>query len=99
MACHSYGLWWNTGASAKPSAGSVKVATATAPAPWAVMFMKRRRVTVSPSNAPGMLRSVVYLDFGGLRRSGNCASGGWAPAGLLHSVQPDERGASPDTPY
>ena len=32
--------------------------------------MNRRRVTVSPSNAPGIPRSAVYLDFGVLRGSG-----------------------------
>src|SRR5271167_1700109 len=48
---------------AKPSAGSTKAAVATAPAPLAVTVMNLRRVTVSPSNAPGMPRSSVYLDF------------------------------------
>ena len=38
---------------AKPSAGSTTAAVATAPAVWTVPTMKRRRVTVSPSNAPG----------------------------------------------
>src|ERR1700742_1434112 len=64
IGCHANFVWWNTGARANPSAGSVKPATAIAPAPWAVMFMKFRRVTVSPSNAPGILRSAVYLDLG-----------------------------------
>src|SRR3954453_9191595 len=54
---------------AKPSAGSVKAATAVIPAPCAVSVMKRRRVTVSPSNAPGTPRSAVYLDLGSLRVS------------------------------
>ncbi len=36
--------------------------------------MNRRRVTVSPSNAPGMSRSAVYLDLASLCRSGTCAS-------------------------
>src|SRR5918992_4743223 len=53
---------------AKPRAGSVKVATAIPPPAWTARPMARRRVTVSPSNAPGMSRSLVYLDFGGLRR-------------------------------
>ena len=55
---------------AKPSAGSTTAAVATAPAVWTVPTMKRRRVTVSPSNAPGMLRSAVYLERGCLRVSG-----------------------------
>ena len=58
----------NAEPTAKPRAGSVNVATATAPAPWTVKPIRRRRVTVSPSNAPGMRRSDVYLDFGGSRR-------------------------------
>src|SRR3954454_24366601 len=52
---------------AKTRAGSVKAATAVMPAPCAVSVMKRRRVTVSPSNAPGTPRSAVYLDLGSLR--------------------------------
>ena len=43
---------------------------ATAPAVCVVSVMNRRRVTVSPSKAPGMLRSAVYLDCGSLRVSG-----------------------------
>ena len=80
IGCQANCVWWNTGASAKPSAGSVKVATAIKPAPCAVRFMKFRRVTVSPSNAPGMSRSDVYLDFGGLCLSGKYASG-WCGTG------------------
>ena len=37
---------------------------ATAPATWAVPVMNRRRVTVSPSKAPGICRSAVYLRLG-----------------------------------
>ena len=48
---------------AKPIEGNTKAAVATAPAPLAVTVMNLRRVTVSPSNAPGMPRSSVYLDF------------------------------------
>ena len=54
---------------AKPSAGSRNAEAATAPAPCAVSVMNRRRVTVSPSKAPGICRSAVYLDFGVLRGS------------------------------
>ncbi len=67
------GEWpWNTGPSANPSAGSVNAPAATAPAPFTVPTMNRRRVTVSPSKAPGMLRSAVYFGLGSLRlrRSG-----------------------------
>src|SRR3712207_7708959 len=46
-----------------PRAGSVNAAAATAPAVCAVPVMKRRRVTVSPSKAPGIPRPAVYLDF------------------------------------
>src|SRR3954451_13351226 len=49
---------------AKPSAGSRNAEAATAPAPCTVRVINRRRVTVSPSNAPGMFRSAVYLDCG-----------------------------------
>jgi hypothetical protein len=51
----------NTGPRAKPSAGSTKAETATAPATLTVPVMNRRRVTVSPSKAPGIPRSAVYL--------------------------------------
>src|SRR5579859_7051943 len=62
MICHSKGSRLNTGPMAKPRAGSVKAAAARPPSPWTVTFMNRRRVTVSPSNAPGMFRSTVYFD-------------------------------------
>src|SRR5215212_4148968 len=39
------------------------------PAALAVRVIMRRRVTVSPSNAPGMPRSRVYLLLGSLRPS------------------------------
>ena len=57
------------GPSAKPSAGRVNAEAAMAPAVCAVPVMNRRRVTVSPSKAPGIRRSRVYLDFFGFRRS------------------------------
>jgi hypothetical protein len=60
----------NTGATAKPSAGSVKAAAAIAPAPFAVAFMNRRRVIVSPSKAPGICASSVYRGRRRRRRSG-----------------------------
>src|SRR4051794_7241625 len=53
---------------AKPSAGSANVATAMPPAVWVGSDMARRRGTVSPLNAPGIRRSFVYLDAGGVRR-------------------------------
>ena len=53
---------------ANPSAGSVKAATAMAPPPLTANTITRRRVTVSPSKAPGISRSSVYLDLGGVRR-------------------------------
>ena len=62
MICHSNGSRLKIGPSANPSAGSVKAAAATTPAPCAVTFMNRRRVTVSPSKAPGIPRSAVYLE-------------------------------------
>src|SRR5579872_3181549 len=59
------------GPTANASAGSVKPIAISAPAPWAVPVMNRRRVTVSPSKAPGMPRSAVYLDLLGLRVGAN----------------------------
>src|SRR5207302_4910071 len=56
------GVLLKTGPNAKPSAGSVKAPAAIAPAVWALPVMKRRRVIVSPSKAPGIKRSAVYLD-------------------------------------
>jgi hypothetical protein len=44
-------------------AGSAMADTATAPAMCTVPVMSRRRVTVSPSKAPGIWRSAVYFDF------------------------------------
>ena len=70
IACHCHSWRLKIGAMANPSAGRVNAATATAPAPLAARFINRRRVTVSPSNAPGMFRSAVYFDFVSLRRSG-----------------------------
>ena len=58
---------------ANASAGSAKPIVISAPAPCAVPVMKRRRVTVSPSKAPGMPRSAVYLDLLGLRVGANDA--------------------------
>src|SRR4051794_21156287 len=55
---------------AKPIAGSRMAAVAMAPPAWTVRVMNRRRVTVSPSKAPGMFRSAVYLEMGCLRDSG-----------------------------
>src|SRR4051812_22229434 len=58
---------------AKPSAGSAKAEAAMAPAACVVSVIIRRRVTVSPSKAPGMLRSAVYFDCGCLRGSTTAA--------------------------
>src|SRR3954451_16991553 len=66
IACQGCSCFSNSGPSAKPSAGRTKAAVATAPVRWTVPVMKRRRVTVSPSNAPGMPRSAVYLDLASL---------------------------------
>ena len=55
---------------AKPSAGRSTAAVATAPAVCVVATIRRRRVMVSPSNAPGILRSAVSLETGCLRDSG-----------------------------
>src|SRR3954471_7664628 len=66
-ACQGCSCFSNSGPSAKPSAGRTNAAVATAPVRWTVPVMKRRRVTVSPSNAPGMPRSAVYLDLASLR--------------------------------
>src|SRR3954451_20593206 len=61
MACQVASCFSKTGPIAKPRAGSRKATVATAPATLTVPVMNRRRVTVSPSNAPGMSRSAVYL--------------------------------------
>src|SRR3954466_1031805 len=54
---------------AKPRAGRRNAEAATAPATFVVRDIIRRRVTVSPSKAPGMLRSAVYFDCCCLRGS------------------------------
>ena len=73
IGCQSKGTRLNSGPSAKPSAGSVNAAAATRPLPCVTTFMNRRRVTVSPSNAPGICRSAVYLDLKpSLCRSATC---------------------------
>src|SRR5437764_10597541 len=69
-ACQDIFSVLNTGASANASAGSVNAAAATPPTPFAAPTINRLRVIVSPSNAPGMLRSSVYLDLSARRRSG-----------------------------
>src|SRR3954452_2779763 len=76
---------------AKPSAGSRKADAATAPAPCTVRVINRRRVTVSPSKAPGMLRSAVYLDCDCWRGSGT----GWRrlPPGVRRSAARTAPGA------
>src|ERR1700730_4807799 len=51
------------GPTAKPRAGRANAAAAIPPAVWAVPVMNRRRVIVSPSKAPGIMRSAVYLDL------------------------------------
>ncbi len=56
-------MFLKIGPIAKPSAGSANAAAAIPPAVCAVPVMKRRRVTVSPSKAPGIMRSAVYLDL------------------------------------
>src|SRR5689334_1483817 len=61
---------------AKPSTGRMMPIVAAAPATFTTPTITRRRVMVSPSNAPGMLLSAVYLDFGVFR---GVAKG--APAG------------------
>src|SRR3954452_15317508 len=66
-ACQGCSCFSKSGPSAKPSAGRTNAAVATAPVRWTVPVMKRRRVIVSPSNAPGMPRSAVYLDLASLR--------------------------------
>src|SRR5688572_17111372 len=90
---------------AKPSAGSVNVATAMPPPTWTARPIARRRVTVSPSNAPGIRRSDVYLGFGCLRRGwGTCeakiidaALAGAAPTCLGRLVV--RRRTVPDDPH
>src|SRR5438874_6231110 len=66
-AFHGWSTFSKTGPRAKASAGRTKADAATAPATFADPTMKRRRVTVSPSYAPGISRSAVYFDLGSLR--------------------------------
>src|SRR4051794_41756169 len=82
MGCHVTGGRSNTAEpTANASAGSVKAIAAAAPAPCAVSVIIRRRVIVSPSKAPGMLRSAVYFGFGCRRGSGTAGAGLYPPAG------------------
>src|SRR5579884_992527 len=70
IACQLHDWRLKIGAIANPSAGRVNAAAAMPPTPLAHRFMNARRVTVSPSKAPGMFRSMVYFDLVCLRRSG-----------------------------
>src|SRR5205085_4669790 len=82
MGCHVTGGRSNTAEpTANASAGSVKAIAAAAPAPCAVSVIIRRRVIVSPSKAPGMLRSAVYFGFGCRRGSGTAGAELYRPAG------------------
>src|ERR1700722_54577 len=69
--CQSSETLVKIGPIAKASAGSVKPIVISAPALCTVPVMNRRRVIVSPSNAPGMPRSAVDLDLLGLRMGAN----------------------------
>src|SRR5215211_2116561 len=75
-----------TGPSAKASVGSTNAAVARPPKRCTVPPMARRRVIVSPSNAPGMRRSAVYFDFfsGGVSAMGGRAANaiGCVPQGV-----------------
>src|SRR5580698_8977648 len=73
MVCQPSDTLEKIGPIAKASAGSAKPIVINAPAPCTVPVMKRRRVTVSPSKAPGIPRSSVYLDLLGLRVGANDA--------------------------
>src|ERR1700724_2443467 len=75
MVCQPSDTLEKIGPIAKASAGSAKPIVASAPAPCTVPVMNRRRVTVSPSKAPGIPRSAVYLDLLGLRVGANDAPG------------------------
>ena len=61
--CQLNGSRLKIGPTANASAGNVNANAATPPAPCVTAVMNRRRVTVSPSNDPGICRSAVYLDF------------------------------------
>src|SRR4051795_700656 len=94
-ACQGCSCFSNSGPSAKPSAGRTKAAVATAPVTLTAPVMNRRRVTVSPSNAPGMPRSAVYLDLASLR---SAMAGGrtLAPAkSTVRNRRPAGRSADP----
>jgi hypothetical protein len=74
IGCQEKGSRLNSGPNAKPTTGKMNAAAATAPAPLVASSMNRRRDTVSPSNAPGMFRSTVYLGLPSRCRSGTFAS-------------------------
>ena len=67
--------------------------SATAPASWTVPVMNRRRVTVSPSKAPGIWRSAVYLDLVCLR---SAICGANLIAGSVYERVPRSSGRSAD---
>src|SRR6202142_756553 len=71
IGCQGSESFLKIGPIANARVGRVKPIAISAPAPCAVPVMKRRRVTVSPSKAPGMPRSAVYLDLLGLRVGAN----------------------------
>src|SRR6266568_8268654 len=63
MSCQEWGCFSKIGPIAKASAGNVNAPAAIAPAECALAVMNLRRVIVSPSKAPGMPLSSVYLDL------------------------------------
>src|SRR4051794_121416 len=79
MSCQGCLCSSKIGPAAKPTAGRTIAAVAVIPAMWTVPVMKRRRVTVSPGNAPGIRRSDVYFDLVFLR-SGKGVVLLWFPA-------------------
>src|SRR5579863_8953995 len=71
--CQGSESFLKIGPIAKATAGSEAPITTSAPPACAVPVMNRRRVTVSPSKAPGIPRSAVYLDLLGGRFDANDA--------------------------
>ena len=60
--------------------------------------MKRRRVTVSPSKAPGIWRSAVYFDFGLFTRGGHGGANNIDRRGRARPQLALWRAAVPDGP-
>src|SRR4051794_36940281 len=88
MSCHGLCVVFSKiGPRAKPRAGSPMAAVATPPAASAPPVTNIRRVTVSPSNAPSMPRSLVYGERFFLAGSGTGLGVRFNARGTLQSTK------------